>query len=86
VNDQEYKLRLEQAEKQRDILQEILQERLHQDEKWGGPEHDDEHKQGDWGEFLLFRAEDLAAERGDHRRLLIEVAALAVAAIESTDR
>ena len=68
------------------VYDEIKAEREHQDEKWGGPEHDDKHFRADWGEFILMRAEDLSFERGDYRRLLIETAALAVAAIESHDR
>ena len=70
------------------ILKEIVAERVNQDRKWGGPEHDDEHRPEEWAAFIV----DHAAKAGIHedprefRRRMVRVAALAVAAIESRDR
>jgi hypothetical protein len=73
------------------LLLEISAERSHQDEKWGGATHDDQHSTN---EFLTFigsyssKACDAAAQ-GDAieaRRRLIQVAALAIASVESIDR
>lgn len=67
------------------ILQEILNERGRQDDKWGGPEHDDQHPLADFVDFIEGYA--AKARDGDEpRRRLIQVAALAVAAVESMDR
>jgi len=68
-------------------IEEVIKERCHQDEQWGGPEHDDQHNAEDWMRFI---AELLpgSVKHGEtrYRRRLIEIAALAVAAIESNDR
>lgn len=74
------------------IFLEIIQERIRQDAKWGGPEHDDEHNAYDWREFITERVRkaksyDESPEGiADFRRRLVETAALAVAAIQSLDR
>lgn len=75
------------------VYDDIKAERQRQDEKWGGPEHDDLHHEGDWVEFILEHANKALVGPGVHlaslagyRRRLVEVAALAVAAIESLDR
>lgn len=62
------------------IYDEIRAERERQDAKWGGPEHDDQHTAHDWWWFIR--------ERIGQRReqAFIEVAALAVAAVESIRR
>lgn len=69
-------------------MQEIANERARQDQKWGGPEHDDDHNTFDFIVFIqayLIKAEfSTSTEEG--RRRLIQVAALAVAAVESIDR
>lgn len=70
------------------VYDEIREERARQDEKWGGPEHDDAHGQNDWVCFIddkLCEA-DHTDDDADYRRRLIQIAALAVAAIESLDR
>lgn len=71
------------------VLLEIQSERERQDERWGGSEHDDEHSTVEFIEFIKGYA-DLAREESifgkEKRRRLIQVAALAVAAIESMDR
>ena len=71
------------------VLREVTTRRRAQDRKHGGPEHDDTHTPGEWLAFIrefTQRAhcawlEDL----GDEDRLL-DVAALAVAAIQSSRR
>ena len=67
------------------IFNEVLAERKRQDAKWGGAEHDDRHSKSDWQNFILVRVEDFIF-RDSYRRTIIEVAALAFAAIESFDR
>ena len=80
------------------VLAEIERERAAQDQQWGGTEHDDSHRPELWDgliwKFLRRAAE--ADRRGqwfgspewhaERRRRLVQVAALAVAAIESMDR
>lgn len=76
------------------ILRDIAVERARQDEKWGGPAHDDTHALADWSRWIQDRAQlvrnvdigHAALTRGATRRQLIEIAALAVAAVESFDR
>ena len=73
------------------VLNDIKEERIRQDSKWGGPEHDDQHPP----EFFIQLIQDYAgwarvmvgmgnAEK--YRRRMTQVAALATAAIESLDR
>lgn len=74
-----------------DVLQEVKNERIEQDKKWGGPEHDDKHSTGDFVELILDYTTSvtymsIAKNDGLKRKRLIQVAALAVAAIESIDR
>jgi hypothetical protein len=79
-----------------DILEEIKNEREHQDQKWGGPEYDDKTRLWDFATLVGARSHhiNLNSRPGyvtsDHhsvyRRLFVEIAALAVAAIESIDR
>lgn len=76
-----------------DTVMEIARERVRQDNKWGGPEHDDTHHPEDWAGFInqrteiILRNDRVVPVRGDHyRELLVEIAALAVAAIASHDR
>lgn len=78
----------------REIFADIKAERSRQDEKWGGREHDRQHWPGDWCAFIFeHTAKAFAAahrgpgdgDRSDYKARLIEVAALAVAAIESLD-
>lgn len=68
-------------------LQDVATERQRQDAKWGGPEHDDLHSFADWHRFINERLACSAyANEARTRKLLIEIAALAVAAAESMDR
>ncbi len=67
-----------------EIIEEVKQERVRQDEKWGGPEHDDAHNSTDWLDMI-----DEKAIFHSHRHVresLIMIAALAIAGIESIDR
>jgi hypothetical protein len=76
-----------------DIYAEIEMERHYQDRTWGGPEHDDIHNVRDWVAYIvnyLGKTVNRDASWGRNlevaRRYLIKVAALCVAAIESSDR
>lgn len=71
------------------VISEVVAERAWQDEKWGGPAHDDTHSVQDFVAFIHEHAEkairpgtasDITCSR------LVEVAALAVAAVESIRR
>lgn len=73
------------------VLMEVADERERQDEKWGGPDHDDQHHTRAFIGFIdnYAGAARLAvnkSELSEARRRLIQVAALAVAAVESLDR
>ena len=77
------------------IYDEVMAERARQDAKWGGPAHDDEHNPDEWAEFIEDRTREFAKgfeslERQTtperRRELLVEIAALAIAAVESHDR
>ena len=78
--------------KQELVLQEIRGERLRQDALWGGPAHDDALATEHFLNLIRDRLENrirLDLENGhllDARRRLVQVAAIAVAAIESMDR
>lgn len=67
------------------IYNEIGDERDRQDRKWGGPQHDDQHSHYDFCNFIIER---LVGDKFTHhpRKTLVQVAALAVAAVESLDR
>jgi len=71
------------------VLREVRAERAVQDAQWGGPSHDDAHPTSDFLDYIAAKT-DLArgeTNRPDKTRTrLIQVAALAVAAIESLDR
>jgi hypothetical protein len=72
-----------------DILDQIKKERQQQDDKWGGPLHDDEHTNFDWIAYItkhLGRAVMWPFEADIFRNQMIRVAALAVAAIQWVDR
>lgn len=73
------------------VFNEVLAERNRQDAKWGGPEHDDQHGAEDWNRFIT-RYSQWAAQMADmnspdkYRRRMVQVAAIAIAAVESLDR
>lgn len=68
------------------VLHDVYEERQRQDIKWGGAEHDDQHDSGRWCELIEARLRRQPLSPSDDRRLLIETAALAVAAVETYDR
>lgn len=76
------------------VSQEVRNERHHQIEDHGrDAAHDDRHDLAAWGWHLLRRVTEVVApptviplSRLEARRLLIEVAAIAQAAVESLDR
>lgn len=73
------------------VYEEIGAERARQDEKWGGPEHDDQHDPQTWADILMGRLAKVGeaasnANWGRYRNALIEAAAVAVAGIEAFDR
>ena len=74
------------------IFKEIDEERARQDKQWGGPVHDSGHDVRDWVAYIvnfLGRAVNREAVWGFNlkaaRLAFLKVAALCVAAIESTD-
>lgn len=76
-----------------EVYDDVRAERARQDAKWGGSFHDDHHIWPDWTHFIEQRVLEMsrADERGllrpeGERQLFVEIAALAVAAIESMDR
>lgn len=82
---------------QESIFQEIRLEREHQDKKWGGSEHDNEHGAYDWAAFITYylgkSVELFVNEVGQpqgkllmFRYNMVKIAALAIAAIEAVDR
>lgn len=73
------------------VIAEVVKERRRQDAKWGGPEHDDKHSPCDWHEMICdyngWARRMIAMNSPDEaRQRLIQVAALAVAAVERIDR
>ncbi|MGI9450046.1 MAG: hypothetical protein ACR2QH_05325 [Geminicoccaceae bacterium] len=74
------------------IFDEIRRERERQDDRYGGPDHDDNHYPGDWCLILTKYLGRAAAETIDaaddttFREAMIKIAAVAVAATESFDR
>ena len=73
----------------------IAAERERQDKQWGGPAHDDGHDLTDWGRFIkrfVRLAEDAVSssigerEHIEYEKRMIQIAALAVAAIQSSRR
>lgn len=69
--------------------EEISYERKKQDRKWGGADHDDEHGVKDWATFIDERCYELQNDETPPKRirqLFIEIAALAVAGVQSYDR
>jgi hypothetical protein len=82
-------------QKRLDVLEDILTERIRQDEKWGGIDHDDTHTFHDWSRYIQNqrdKIDDLILYGGEYkdvpsiRKKFINIAALAVAAVESIDR
>ncbi|MCK5609395.1 hypothetical protein KAR91_46410 [Candidatus Pacearchaeota archaeon] len=73
------------------IVNEVISERNRQDKKWGGAEHDDKHAPSefvqwieDYAGWARMMSSMLSYDRA--RKRLIQIAALAIAAVESIDR
>lgn len=72
-------------------IDDVAAERARQDAKWGGPAHDDQHSTAEFVQLIIDYAGWSRVMYGMNsqdrtRRRLIQVAALAVAAVESIDR
>ena len=64
-------------------------ERGRQDARWGGPAHDDQHSRRDWIAFICREAGKASQNwvtPGEFETQMVQVAALACAAFESTRR
>lgn len=71
------------------ISEEIQQRRAEQDAKWGGPSNDDKNTSNDWVAFIVKHAGQAVFspwDRSKFRDKMVDVAALAWAAIEWCDR
>jgi alpha-galactosidase len=71
------------------ILDEIQVERRRQDDRWGGPDHDDAHSVGDWQTYIHeHTVKALLAPPGslEQRQRIIQVAALGFAVSACLDR
>lgn len=75
------------------VYGEITDERVAQDAKWGGPEHDDERVEAEWLTYIhgkILAVPERYRHRGELRGMYPQRwasdAALAVAAVESYDR
>jgi hypothetical protein len=77
-------------ETQARVVTAVLAERVVQDQIWGGRIHDEDHTQEEWHDLLQERVTKVSkalTATGDnlYRRHLIELAALAIAALEVED-
>lgn len=76
---------------QKKAMFDVVNERAKQDAKFGGPDHDDKRPTYEFVELIhdYSSCARINAGMGNNdkaRRLLVQVAALAVAAVESIDR
>ncbi len=87
----EHTLRMTARKSLHRTLAEVGTERMRQDAKWGGPEHDDCKSPDNWCrdiEAYLMWARQMAdmGNPDKYRSRMLQVAALAVAACETLDR
>lgn len=70
------------------VLEEVRMERVRQEKQWGGPKHDDTHTIQEFACWIRSRVDEVGnmSYPDTARRRLIQIAALAVAAVESMDR
>lgn len=71
-----------------EVIKDVIIQRTIQDLKWGGPPHDDTHTWGDWTLYIA-KFSDRGANAISHpdfEQQMVHVAALAVAAIQSSRR
>lgn len=74
---------------QEKIIEEMLAEREYQDNRWGGPGHDDRHGSHDWIAYLtkhIGKAVMWPWDGPKFRIQMIKIGALAIAAAEWYDR
>ena len=76
---------------QKKAMFDVVNERARQDAKWGGPEHDDKHPTYEFVQLIQdysgwARVMAGMGSNNKARRRLVQVAALAIAAIEAIDR
>lgn len=64
----------------------INDEREAQDRQWGGPVHDDTHDPDHFFRCIEHQIDRVRTENAHSRMRMVNIAALAVAAIESMDR
>jgi hypothetical protein len=85
-----------------DFISRVLTERRRQDERWGGPTHDDEHAYVDWLRFIRQQLYSIMYVPGTRAELddavrdpknleafcsrMVKIAALAMAATQSARR
>jgi hypothetical protein len=69
-------------------VNDLLKRRAQQDARWGGAHHDDTHDEQDWQRFIGKQIQDAAVENhlADWRDRMVDIGALAIAAIEWADR
>jgi hypothetical protein len=64
----------------------VRHERVRQSAQWGGPTHDDTHLPSHWKQYIEHQLEKEFGTVEEYLRNLVNVAALAKAAYESTQR
>lgn len=69
------------------VFEAILERLMKQRQTHGGPDHDDAHSQNDWISFIVkFAGMAVDTIPGEFRHRMIDVAALAISAWESSQR
>ncbi len=68
------------------VLKDVKVERIRQDNKWGGPEHDDTHSTWYFIALIRDKIRSIRNNPFNTRKFFIQIAALAVAAVERIDR
>ena len=74
------------------VISDVLAERKRQDEKWGGPTHDDAHTAQEWCCILAEHAGHFSgltlggANLAQMRAEAVQIAAITLAIVESIDR
>jgi hypothetical protein len=70
------------------VVNDLLKRRAQQDAEWGGAQHDDTHDEEDWQRLISKQVQDAAGENhlADWRDRMVDIGALAIAAIEWADR
>lgn len=69
---------------QDEAIDHVLDERIYQDQKWGGAGFDDTQSQGDWASYILEYATGTGRAAGySFAKRMKKVAALGLAALEA---